>query len=679
MLQLCDDPHSCSSLCGKCPIISSKASCVPCYDQARYTARLIGTFRPEPANQHERLKVLKFDSHTGHMLDPLSEGGTDKGFIRPHSPQVPQARSPDGRVWSSWSPGLDTVPGHEIDSPVPFGPGEHVCPNCGDVVEPTPTSNPSEPWILYPCCQHECSCCYAFGTLCDNCGKVTDTDNPCCECYCCGSCGAPSDSVCSNCETCESCCDCYACANCGSKSTYGEDMCGDCNQCEGCCSCECDGSCGDPDCCGSGRSDMTPGWITRGWNVPLSGRNAGEDFAATHGKHVDPAQAMSDFYLLDYIKAIMPRNVRHGVNNGLRPATVILRTAEHLQGTMVSILDDAFRSYAFFAIGGEVRHHPSVRNVNPSHGRENMWTYWDDMGKEYGKVPMLEDALALFRDPVWNGGYGGDAWAICTEIVLMREKGEIDDKTFVDRCFALQHNGGSFLDKVAWGHAWDNCARSSVSWMKEIGNAHASEVIGFRTLLQSASNDVKSLLSSIMSDGYLSRLVPDVSIFGGASDRERLASALEDCPPKMTEEQKRTTVAEVPIETITSDGAVQHHSVYEEQCKAEDPKGSGYVCTGPKGHKMAHKAWFGTNQPCDCDPWPNETATSGFQPFTTYVTKSNGSLLTFGESTDTATYKDVHTGHLTPVGEGTEYPEYLTAQHVSDWTVLSANTPKETV
>lgn len=589
--------------------------------------------------------MLKFDSHTGQVTPSLSETNICSplgvGSTMGHSahtvlaltsgsivPTLPKCHKHEVQTSAFGYPSviLDTVPGHETDGMIELSVPVHECPECGDEVSPTPTSDPSEPWILYPCCQYECSCCYAFGTLCSNCSKVED----CCECSYCHSCHEPVDETCDNCETCEHCCNCVSCTNCGTKDSYGEDICGDCDQCSGCCSCNRHDECDCGECHGSSSSSLTPGWAKRGWSVPISNRDAGTQFTQDYAKYIDPAQGMSDFYLLDYISAVLAPKVRYGANNGLRAGTVLLRTAEHLQGALVSVLDDAFRTYGFFAIGGEVRHHPSVRNVNPTHGRENMWTYWEDMGDEYGRSELLQDALALFRDPVWNGGYGGEAWAVCTDIVLMREKGDLDAKTFVDRCFALQHNGGSFLDKVYWTPAWDNRDGMGVSYMKQIGNAHASETIGFEALLRTASNAVKGLLSDLLADAYLSSLVP-------AGDRTNLSAALSYYGP-----------------TRTGDEVADSSDLYE-----YDPETATWVVAAPEP-EVDTFATVAASAP---------VSTTGFAPNATYKSKMGNHTMVFGADTSIATFSSG--SDKTPVGVGTSYPKYLMEQSVDDWTLVS--------
>jgi len=59
-------------------------------------------------------------------------------------------------------------------------------------------------------------------------------------------------------------------------------------------------------------------------------------------------------------------------------------------------------------------------------------------------------------DTGWYGGFGGEKWATCADVLVMYENGEVQGqpftaKNFCDRVFALQHNGGTILSKMSWG------------------------------------------------------------------------------------------------------------------------------------------------------------------------------------------------------------------------------------
>jgi len=201
---------------------------------------------------------------------------------------------------------------------------------------------------------------------------------------------------------------------------------------------------------------------------------------------VNPVQAMADFYIADYIMAVIPSNV--SVLSDAREAHILRQSATALQSHIVALCDPVFQDYTFCAIGGEVRHHANVRGTVPS-SRGSQWDYWFAMGQENGRRDLTEDCVNLFDDDCWSGSYGGAKWRTIASTLLLRFDGKLDAKTFVDRIFSLQHNGGSLLNKMNW--------KGSVNTQEcmTVGNAHASDIPDFPTLAMYASHDGKVLLN----------------------------------------------------------------------------------------------------------------------------------------------------------------------------------------
>jgi hypothetical protein len=107
---------------------------------------------------------------------------------------------------------------------------------------------------------------------------------------------------------------------------------------------------------------------------------------------------------------------------------------------------------------------------------------------------MIRDCVELFHDyGNWDSGFGGRNWEKIADILLSRETGKLDAKTFVDRVFTLQHNGGSALNKCEW---------KSYLACEEIGNAHAAEDIDFGVIFSHCGKGfIQSLFVS--DDGYI--------------------------------------------------------------------------------------------------------------------------------------------------------------------------------
>lgn len=388
----------------------------------------------------------------------------------------------------------------------------HFCEQCCETVRPVPLSTPSYGWIPFPCHQTECGACFGYEDICPNCENCPS----CCHCEQCGYCGeATDDELCSCCTYCSSCCQCSDCAYCGTKWPYGEMEFGD--DCDHCVSCECSCETDAQEC----WSERVAGWNVRKWSVRTDyTENVETTWYEDFGQRIDPVLGMADFYLSEYVSAALTTRIRttktQPCHNGLRAARQLAQDAATLQSHLVNKLDEAFREYAFLAIGGEVRHHPA--SEMPSAGRSNTWAWWRAMGDKYGRAQLIEDAIVLFDDYGWSAGYGGEKWAEAARILLARENGTLDARTFVDRCFTLQHNGGSFLDKLRWAQdgtlARTEDAYGYRDWpaedggytyaryyslrdMLDIGNAHASDIPNLPVLLKYATPDARSLCHTL--------------------------------------------------------------------------------------------------------------------------------------------------------------------------------------
>lgn len=384
---------------------------------------------------------------------------------------------------------------------IELGPALSWCEQCGIEVEPVAREE-DETWILYPCHQIECSGCWDIADNCIACDKGKCQD--CCDCWFCESCEVyvSSDDCfpCQNCNYCDGgCCECAYCQKCDGmfSDTW---FCFECNRCENDCECapRSDGECDCSDCAGykgSGSSygQTVPGWIRRGDELP-DGIGDSSDAMRDH-LDIDPVQAMADFYLTDYVTFVIGH--RPSLRSNVASTARLRNDAMRIQSHIVARCDDAFRAYGFLAIGGELRHHRSIQQSGSiPGGRSTAWDYWTALGETVGRSQLLEDALELFGDGSWSSGYGGTAWHKCTDVLLARENRAIDAKTFVDRVFSLQHNGGSFLNKSAWSHKTIHCY--DVSYCRDIGNAHAATRIGFTTLLECASEDVRNLVRDLV-------------------------------------------------------------------------------------------------------------------------------------------------------------------------------------
>lgn len=382
------------------------------------------------------------------------------------------------------------------------------CDECGREVTPVPLSSASEGWYM-PCHERECGGCYRHPSrweMCNNC----DNCDECCSCPTCFNCDEKQDDVCSDCNYCRQCCKCLECTYCGS---YTDNKCEDCNFCGSCCECFRNGS----------QSFAPTGdapWIVRGDALPDSAsfdvsRELSRE-AETLG--LDPAQVMSDFYLCDWVAAKIAQGFPYGTGskNGTANAHALRKSAQVLQKHLVAKCAPIFEDYVFAAIGGEVRHHRNVRGSIPA-GRETCWDYWYAMGEEGDRETLTQDCVNLFSDGTWGSSYGGPRWATIATVLLQRFSGMLDDRTFVDRVFTLQHNGGSLLNKISWPVR--NDSYGGVHSMIEIGNAHAADIPNFSVLLRYASADTA---------GMIREVVTSFSFLLSAAEKLTLSLAVSD-------------------------------------------------------------------------------------------------------------------------------------------------------
>lgn len=319
-------------------------------------------------------------------------------------------------------------------------------------------------------------------------------------------------------EDAESCCSHWSCNYCGSWAGDQHDAvfcchqsCYDCGE-EGwpddmeshdCVSDDDDSGCS---CCGSssmGHSSNPP-WVVRGdleYNSDAAAlaRNPGAKWQQVWGfepAHHDPVQAAGDYYILESIisGSVGKSHADHEYRLLMSDDTarkIIQMEAEEAMSALVRELAPIFRSYAHLAIGGELRHHVAIGgHILPS-SRSRAWAGWKSIYEAVGPQALL-DAAELFEE-FSGGSYGGKPWADACRVLHAYETNQLSSRVFLDRMFALQHNGGCFLNKVTWGDFND------MSWgvhdlQYKLLPAHgAMPEPDYATLLGVASPHVRSL------------------------------------------------------------------------------------------------------------------------------------------------------------------------------------------
>lgn len=160
----------------------------------------------------------------------------------------------------------------------------------------------------------------------------------------------------------------------------------------------------------------------------------------------DLAKTCADFYLLEYLAA-----------EGNEDAEKKLKQFERE-------LSQEFLYYAGIACAGELRHlinrgemprgiRMFVEQIIRIPCREDCWLEW---AKRYhiASNNMLKRffrcAAELFDDEVFweTPNIGGSAWAMIARAAYDFLSGFISPRTFIDRCWTLQHNNAIFFDKA---------------------------------------------------------------------------------------------------------------------------------------------------------------------------------------------------------------------------------------
>lgn len=84
---------------------------------------------------------------------------------------------------------------------------------------------------------------------------------------------------------------------------------------------------------------------------------------------------------------------------------------------------------------------------NPVLGaRSRGWLQWLEYRQRVG-LRGLDVAVETFNLP-WRNGYGGPSWALIASVVRDFYFGRITPRTFIDRCWTLEHNGGNIFTKL---------------------------------------------------------------------------------------------------------------------------------------------------------------------------------------------------------------------------------------
>jgi hypothetical protein len=165
----------------------------------------------------------------------------------------------------------------------------------------------------------------------------------------------------------------------------------------------------------------------------------------------------------------------------------------------VAWMFEQFSAYTDMVVGGELRHgrkmikawsklpKPMASAIKEGSllaiSRNAAWHAWYYFRLQYGTLALgwAEDAFARFK----SNAYGGPKWAAIARALRWYEEDVHTQVGFVDECCSLQHNGGSYFNKL-----W------SVYGLDVILNAGFANPPMYATLLKYATTDVREFYST---------------------------------------------------------------------------------------------------------------------------------------------------------------------------------------
>lgn len=123
--------------------------------------------------------------------------------------------------------------------------------------------------------------------------------------------------------------------------------------------------------------------------------------------------------------------------------------AAHRYATLLGNLAPVVHNYMHYAISTELYFHGACHRLG------DIPLGWHAMVQRFGSGRCARWAAEVFRDDGWSESYGGEPWAVGCDVLAAFDDGEwygqhFGRREFLDRAFALQHNGGSYLNKCGW-------------------------------------------------------------------------------------------------------------------------------------------------------------------------------------------------------------------------------------
>lgn len=252
------------------------------------------------------------------------------------------------------------------------------------------------------------------------------------------------------------------------------------------------------------------------WGVLCSQDFRWQESWGYNPRDVKLSEIMASFYTLQHLLYLLP--VTQNVEERIRKAGEFLAIANEdiesrlaieianplrlqvekaMDSLVESCIEEVYR-YTDMAIGGELRHMIEFADGMAAN-RSCSWVLWKCIREDHGSS-ILPDTARAFIDNGY-GDVGGKRWAQATHLLSMYEQGTLgpdeasNKRLFLDRIFTLQHNTGSFLNKVQWGYNPDRNAP-----MSTVLNWHSSNPPNYADLAYYSSSEVRDLYDEVLSN-----------------------------------------------------------------------------------------------------------------------------------------------------------------------------------
>lgn len=323
--------------------------------------------------------------------------------------------------------------------------------------------------------------------------SITDGDDTFYHCNTCGQSVSPCNFV-TKTHQCKWCAPtpltmlwvCRCCQEHMPEGATTADICSECSTCLTCCPVD-----------GKHVLSEHPPWVDRGLTIDLSpgtkvhkvwdpGASNWKSLWGFDSKTLYPSRAMASFYLLFIMEH------RLGIEPGA-PVKDLADKAKEMRAALVAEYEPPLRAYVAMAVWGEARYHRALkRGYKAPNNRTTMWAAGRYVEDTVGREQVYADLNTLFNE-MPRGSVGGPKWGLAAKVLHQRYTGLLTPELFLDRVFAMQHNGGSLLNKVMWGREGEDRIERMAS---AIGPAHSADPPNVDQLCRYCSEEVRELWAS---------------------------------------------------------------------------------------------------------------------------------------------------------------------------------------